>query len=145
MSILILWKCLTLDDDQVEILKINNSTNPKDLIGITKHPIQYVPPIQAILTSEAFKDGAIKYGPFNWREKKVKYSIYYAAAMRHLMSAYDGEEYDPVSKVLHIAHVSACIAILMDAMYTGNLIDDRPVSGPSGRVITDYSNANNKG
>lgn len=118
---------------------MDDTTNPKDLIGATKPPIELVPPIQEILTSFAFKDGAHKYGPFNWREKKVRYSIYYAAAIRHLKSAYDGEDMDPGSGVLHISHASACIAILMDAMATGNLIDDRPIAGASAEFIRNYT------
>lgn len=116
-----------------------DSTNPKDLLAIAKPPIHLVPPIQSILTSLAFKDGAIKYGPFNWRDKKVKWTVYYAAALRHLYSAFDREDVDPVSKVQHLAHASACIAILMDAEATNCLIDDRPIKGPSSEIITKYT------
>lgn len=113
--------------------------NPKDAIATKKPPIDLVPPILEILTSLAFKDGAKKYGPFNWRERKVKWSVYYAAAIRHLKSAYDGEDIDPISKVQHIAHASACIAILMDAESTNCLIDDRPVKGASASIIEKYT------
>jgi hypothetical protein len=124
---------------------IEDETNPKDLVAVNKPPIELVPPIQEILTSLAFKDGAVKYGPFNWRTKKVRYSIYYAAATRHLKSAYDGEDIDPISKVMHLAHASACIAILMDAWATGNLIDDRPPAGSSSKIINEYMENGNVG
>lgn len=125
--------------DKPTITTVDETTNPKDLLAIKKPPIELVPPIQEILTSLAFKDGAEKYGPFNWRTKKVRYSIYYAAAIRHMKQAYDGEDVDDVSKVMHIAHASACIAILMDAWATGNLIDDRPVKGASSEIINQFA------
>lgn len=117
------------------LLEHEEGINPKDALAILKPPIEYVPPVQEILTSLAFRDGAAKYGPFNWRTKKVKYSVYYAAARRHLAQAYDGEDFDPISKVMHLAHASACIAILMDAGANGCLVDDRPAKGPSSKVI----------
>jgi hypothetical protein len=117
----------------------NNETNPKDLLGIKKPPVDLVPPVQAILTSLAFKDGAIKYGPYNWRQKKVKFSIYYAAILRHMASLFDGEDIDQISKVPHIAHASACIAIIMDALATGNLVDDRPTPGASSKLIEQWT------
>jgi hypothetical protein len=127
----------SLHEEKLTSVEVDDS-NPKDRLAVKKPPIELVPPIQEILTSLAFKDGAEKYGPFNWRDKKVKYSIYYAAAKRHLNSAYDGEDVDPISKVMHLAHASACIAILMDAWATGNLIDDRPKAGPSARIINEF-------
>ena len=118
---------------------MNDQTNPKDLLGIKKPPVDLVPPILEILTSLAFRDGAIKYGPYNWRQKKVKFSIYYAAIKRHLAALFDGEDTDPISGVPHIAHASACIAIIMDAIATGNLIDDRPTKGASNKVIEQWT------
>lgn len=115
------------------------NVNPKDAIGYKKPPIDLVPPVLEILTSLAFRDGAKKYGPFNWRKRKVKWSVYYAAAKRHLASAFDGEDIDPLSGVPHLAHMVACIAILMDAETTGCLIDDRPTKGGSSEVIEKYT------
>lgn len=116
--------------------------NPKDALAVKKPPIHLVPPILEILTSLAFKDGSEKYGPFNWRDKKVKWTVYYGAAKRHLSSAFDGEDIDPISKVHHLAHAAACIAILMDAEACNCLIDDRPLKGPSAEVINKYTEKN---
>lgn len=127
------------DLDVVRLGVTKDDTNPKDALAIKKPPVHLVPPVLEILTSLAFADGAIKYSPFNWRDKKVKYSVYYGAARRHLAQAYDGEDFDPVSKVMHLAHASACIAILMDAGANGCLIDDRPLKGPSSKVIEEYT------
>ena len=103
-------------------------TNPKDAIGLTKVPLDLVPDVGLLHEAMAFKDGAKKYGAYNWRTKKVKASIYIAAARRHLMRYAAGEEIDPISKVHHLGHARACLGILLDAAMTGNLVDDRQTS-----------------
>src|SRR5690242_11736026 len=75
------------------------STNPKDVIGRTKPPLELVPPSFMILTSMAMKLGAKKYGPYNWRHEKVSAMVYLGAALRHIQSAIDGEEIDHESGV----------------------------------------------
>jgi hypothetical protein len=83
----------------------------------------------------AFGDGAGKYGPYNWRGNKVKASVYIAAAKRHLAAWLDGERLAPDSGVHHLGHARACLAILLDAEATGNLVDDRPPSGTASELI----------
>jgi hypothetical protein len=61
----------------------------------------------------------------NWRENYISASIYYDAAMRHLISWYDGETIDPESGVHHLGHVMACCAILLDGELLGTLNDNR--------------------
>lgn len=73
--------------------------------------------------------GAEKYGAFNWQSSKVDATTYYSAAMRHLMSWFAGEDVDPESGASHLAHVRACMGILIDAAATGQLVDDRPTCG----------------
>lgn len=75
------------------------------------------------------ENGMGKYGLMNWRDNDVVAHIYYDAAMRHLMSWWDGEDVAYDSKIKHLAHVMACCAILIDAEYNKNLIDDRPRAG----------------
>jgi hypothetical protein len=111
------------------------STNPKDVIGRTKPPLELVPPSFLILTSMAMKLGAKKYGPYNWRHEKVSAMVYLGAALRHIQSAIDGEEIDHESGVSHIAHASACMAIFLDAQATGNMVDDRPPKGKAAELI----------
>jgi len=109
--------------------------NPKDLLGIKKAPIHLVPPALVIQTAPALADGARKYGAYNWREKPVKLSIYLAAAQRHIMAYWDGEELSADAKVNHLAHASACLAIIFDAAAIGKLVDDRPTPGGASSLL----------
>jgi hypothetical protein len=110
-------------------------TNPKDLLGLKKPPLNLFPPAALIHGSMAMGNGAAKYGPYNWRKNKVIASIYIAAAMRHMASWYDGEQNADDSGVHHLGHALACLAIILDAEATGNLVDDRPDAGASSHLI----------
>jgi hypothetical protein len=112
-----------------------DTTNPKDLEGMKKPPLRLVPPALILWVSKAFEEGARKYGAFNWRAKSVRRSIYIEAAMRHLLALQDGEDVDPESGLPHECKAAACLAILLDARETGNLIDDRPPPGPAAELI----------
>jgi hypothetical protein len=113
--------------------------NPKDRIGIKKPQLDLVPPALRVYAALAFKDGAAKYGPYNWRQNDVKASIYYAAVGRHLDAWFEGENYADDSGVPHLAHAAAGLAILIDALENDNLIDDRPPSGPTPKLIRDWT------
>ena len=71
-------------------------------------------------------DGASKYGKWNWRGESVAVSVYIDACFRHLLDWYHGEEEAEDSGAHHLGHAIACLAIILDAQGTGNLIDDRP-------------------
>lgn len=72
-------------------------------------------------------DGKRKYGLTNWRGNSVAASVYLDAKLRHMFAWWDArEELAPDSLVHHLGHDMACSAILLDAIATGNLIDDRP-------------------
>ncbi len=113
-------------------------TNPKDALGIKKAQLNLVPPASVIYQALAMEDGARKYGPYNWRQNKVIASIYVAAAMRHLMAWQDGEENAGDSGKPHLGHALACLGILVDALETGNLVDDRPVKGAASQLIAKF-------
>lgn len=117
------------------------STNPKDLVGIKKPPIDLVPPSALIHFAMAMKNGAQKYGPFNWRDEKISARIYVGAALRHILEWLDGEELADDSGVHHIAHAGACCAILLDAQATGNMVDDRPKPGVAAKLIKQLTEA----
>jgi len=116
------------------------SSNPKDAVGQLKPQLNLIPPSAQILESVVMALGAEKYGPFNWRESAVRSSIYVAAAMRHLLAWADGQNEDPESGVSHLAHVRACMGIVLDAQSLGKLEDDRPKqSGEAAKLIEQHT------
>ena len=107
------------------------STNPKDSIGIKKVPLSLVPETALVFQALAHKDGAIKYGPANWRDEGVSARVYIDACRRHLAKWFDGsEEVADDSKVHHLGHAIACLNIILDAQCCGKLVDDRPRPAP---------------
>ncbi len=113
--------------------------NPKDRIGLTKVPLHLVPVAGLIHEALAMKDGAAKYGPHNWREHEVLSTIYVAAAMRHIMAWFDGEELAEDSRVHHLGHAKACLGIILDAMENEKLKDDRPLPGAAPRLFSEFT------
>lgn len=111
------------------------ATNPKDLIGLTKVPLHLVPPAGLIHEALAMQDGAEKYGAFNWRANAVLASIYVAAALRHIYAWYDGEDVAADSGHHHLGHARACLGIILDALETDSLGDDRPDPGATSRLL----------
>lgn len=109
--------------------------NPKTRFGVAKPSVTLIPGPALIHCALAFRDGATKYGPANWRVDPVTASTYTDAAFRHLLDYWDGEDRASDSKVLHLAHAMACLAILIDAQEQGTLKDDRPTKGATPRVI----------
>jgi hypothetical protein len=116
-----------------------DSTNPKDLLGVLKPQVNLVPSALILRVAKVMELGAKKYGPFNWRTKKVRLTVYAAAAMRHILQLLDGENTDAESNQTHAAHAAACMGILLDAEATGSLIDDRATAGPAGKLISELT------
>jgi hypothetical protein len=110
-------------------LTAEDSDNPKTRYGLAKPPIALIPMTALVEEACTFRLGAKKYGPANWREKAVPASVYVNAALRHILSWYDGQDLDPESGASHLAHARACMAILIDAASCDKLIDDRPSAG----------------
>ena len=114
--------------------------NPKDIQGMKKVPLTLLPTSALVHMAMCMKDGADKYGPFNWREKgkPVSTMIYIAAAQRHLLAYIDGEDKAVDSGHCHLAHAAASLAVLMDAIAVNNYVEDRPEPGPSPRLLKEY-------
>ena len=111
-------------------------SNPKQAYGDLKVPLALIPAPALILMADVFKEGARKYGPYNWRDDPVESMTYLHAALRHIYSFLDGEELDPESGGKpHLAHAMASLAILLDAAVTGNLLDNRPKRGIAGELL----------
>ncbi len=111
--------------------------NPKTAAGAAKPKTSAIPPLAIMRLGQAMEDGRRKYGLTNWRGEKVSSSVYFDAAMRHLLAWWDGEDRALDSGVDHLAHVMACCAILIDAdSMAGWLNDDRPaVKGAFAREV----------
>lgn len=112
--------------------------NPKQAIGEAKCPLHLVPPALTIGVAEAMADGARKYGAYNFRDSKIKCSVYTAAILRHLFAYMDGEENAKDSGVHHLKHAAACIALMLDSQSTGTFVDDRPAPGKSAELLEEY-------
>lgn len=119
--------------------------NPKTLMGAKKPDLSVVPPVALLHLATAMMNGAEKYGPFNWRDQSISYRPYLAAAMRHLASCLDGEDFstDTIETGLpvhHLGHVMACCSIILDAVHCGTMNDNRPkVPGQTGQAIELYN------
>lgn len=111
--------------------------NPKDLVGARKAPLRYVPPALMIEASGPMEDGAIKYGPFNWREYPVEVVTYVEATLRHLFAFLDGQDNAEDSGHSHIGHAIAGLGIIADAKANGTLIDNRYAAGPAAKMLAD--------
>lgn len=100
--------------------------NPKHAAGRKKASMDGIPPIAIVREGAVMRHGYEKYGKFNWGEAGVVASVYYEAALRHLLAWYTGEDIDPESGQPHLAHVRACAGIVIDCTERGILDDDRP-------------------
>lgn len=126
------------DEDWEEVKTfspLEKDNNPKARAGALKVPTQFVPPVAKLHLGLAMKDGAVKYGPFNWRTEPVSASTYMGAMERHLAAWFDGEDLAEDSGCHHLAHVMACCALVLDSEELGILVDDRPPQGPSAAFL----------
>lgn len=99
--------------------------NPKQLFGDKKPDLRLLPLTAQLAQWAAHKDGANKYGPFNWRDNPVEANTYVNAAKRHLELFAAGENYARDTGVSNLGAVMACCAILIDSMAHDSLIDNR--------------------
>lgn len=131
-----------------EIAAALDPRNPKDIAGQAKPQLHLIPSPALIEVAKVMGNGAFKYGPYNWREKPVCHTAYISAAERHTRSHLDGELMDPDAAkphpekgappnpdVYHLAAAAAGLLILLDAILTGNAVDDRPKPGVAGALI----------
>ena len=113
-----------------------DESNPKDRCGLKKAPLRLVPWVSIIQLARVMKLGADKYGEVNWREKKPRLTVYFEAALRHLLAYADGQNTDPESGESHLAHVMANMAILLDAESCNCLLDDRKTTGEVVKLLS---------
>lgn len=118
--------------------QIYPDNNPKTLVGAAKVPLHLVPPSAKFYLAQALKNGADKYGSYNWRDAAISVSTYKAAMERHMDAFWDGEDLAEDSGVHHVAHAMACAALILDALSIDKLVDDRPTAGASSRLQQEY-------
>lgn len=113
--------------------------NPKQAFGDKKPSLHLVPPAALLYLALALRNGAEKYGLYNWRDKAVETMTYVGATLRHLEAWVDGEDLADDTGLPHLAHAMASLAILVDALELGNAIDTRPLPGAFARLIEKWS------
>lgn len=111
---------MTTDADRIK------RSNPKDVVGTGKVPFSTVPAAVMAEIGLAMLEGARKYRRHNYRAIGVRASVYYDAAIRHLMGWWEGEDTDPDSGLSHITKALSTLTVLRDAMLNNKLNDDRP-------------------
>ncbi len=113
---------------------MNQPNDPKKAAGDAKTPLHLLPPYALAQIALAHREGAERYGAWNWRETGVCATTYIGAIMRHLAAWQDGEDNDPDSGLSHIAKIGACCNILLDAEHCRKLVDDRSKVGVTQRA-----------
>lgn len=98
-----------------------------------KIPVHYCPPValegigQVLYNSTAIKGRE----PWNWREGEIDLMGYLGKVQRHILATIDKKDQgdiDPEIKTHHLNCAMADLAIIMDAMKQGTLVDNRPPS-----------------
>ncbi len=105
-------------------------TNPKDIIGIKKAPLSTLSCPVLYEMGLGMLEGARKYGRHNYRAMGVSATVYYDAALRHIMAWWEGEDLDLDSGLNHITKALTALMVLRDSMLMGNWVDDRPIRNP---------------
>jgi len=119
--------------------------NPKDQAASSRVPLQLLPAITAIEGAKACKEGAEKYGPYNWRDEPITLMKYIGALERHIARLKDGEDLDSKSGNHHLGHIIATAGIVLDADACGTLIDDRPtVPGKASEMFDAFEDEQNR-
>lgn len=101
-------------------------SNPKDRAGTCRLDTSLWPDTATCYGALAMQEGDFKYGGYNYRSIGVRASVYRASMQRHLDKWWNGEDEDPITKVPHLGSVLAGGAVLIDAIESGMLDDDRP-------------------
>lgn len=78
-------------------------------------------------TAEVLTHGATKYGDRNW-EQGFNWMRIVGALTRHLFAYIRGEDRDPETGLLHLAHASCCLMMLLTFQLRAIGTDDRSKS-----------------
>lgn len=86
-----------------------------------KPPLDLIPWDAVLGAAQVFGFGATKYAPYNWRG--LSKSRLFAAAFRHLIAYWTGEDNDPETGMPHTWHALCCVMMLASR----HTRDDRPL------------------
>lgn len=89
-----------------------------------KPKLSLISPIALWKLAEVMTDGETKYGSHNWR-KGLAWSRLADAAGRHLEIWIAGMDKDPTSGRSNLAHLMACVMMLLEFEETRKDLDDR--------------------
>lgn len=89
-----------------------------------KPQLDLIPYEALVETAKAFMYGAKKYGRWNYK-KGLEYSRLINASLRHINQYKEGENLDIESKVCHLGHAMASLAMLIDSIKNRPDLDDR--------------------
>ncbi|AKF12744.1 hypothetical protein PHIM7_199 [Sinorhizobium phage phiM7] len=123
-------KVTTTDAIKIDVPKKDG--NPKTSVGSRKFSLSVMSSAVTAEIALGMLEGARKYGRHNWRDEGAMASIYWDAAMRHLIKWWEGEDIDPDSGLPHIVKAMASLYVLRDAMICETWVDDRPPALPEG-------------
>lgn len=99
--------------------------NPKGVAGGRKVGLRYVPISPLLQVAVAMKEGAEKYGAFNWRTgPPIHFSTYFDAMERHLLEWWTGSDVDKDSGLHPLVKVMATCLVVLDSLERA--VDDRP-------------------
>jgi hypothetical protein len=99
----------------------SSSLDPKGAAGSAKAQLHLIPLAALESCAGALALGRAKYGERNWANASPGSSTYISASLRHN---------DPESGLSHLGHAMAGLAIMLDAMKLGTLIDERVLKLP---------------
>lgn len=101
--------------------------NPKEIDAHSndKVPLDLLEPAADEAIARALAFGAEKYGLRNFTQSPIKARVYIGAIRRHVAAWLSGEEIAEDSRLHHLAHVGACVHVVLAAMEAGTFEDDR--------------------
>ena len=107
---------------------VDSPIDPKQSQGSKKLGFSHIPLTAYCLLSPSTKNGADKYGPLNWLDLEdgtMSLNTYLDAIQRHLILYRSGQDKARDSKVHHLDHIAAGVAVVRDAMLFNKVEDDR--------------------
>jgi hypothetical protein len=105
--------------------------NPGTAIKFDQEKPDYslLPPLPIDEVAKVWTFGKKKYASYNWA-KGFAWSRPLAAALRHIFAFLRGEDRDPESGLLHLAHAICCLMMVIEFQITKTGVDDRYKSNP---------------